>query len=57
MFRPEFLHLRNRLLEFIEKEVMINMYLKKEKKQSDNEHNCELLFILTIVIGPLFLCV
>ena len=25
MFRPEFLHLRNRLLEFIEKEVMINM--------------------------------
>ena len=32
------------------------MYLKK-KKQSDNEHNCELLFILTIVIGALFLCV
>ena len=25
IFRPEFLHLRNRLLEFIEKEVMINM--------------------------------
>ena len=25
MFRPEFLHLRNKLLEFIEKEVMINM--------------------------------
>ena len=28
IFRPEFIHLRNRLLEFIEKEVMINMYLK-----------------------------
>ena len=26
--RPEFLHLRNTWLEFIEKEVMINMYLK-----------------------------
>ena len=25
IFRPEFLHLRKRLLEFIEKEVMINM--------------------------------
>ena len=26
VFRPEFLHLRNRWREFIEKEVMINMY-------------------------------
>ena len=25
MFRPEFVHLRNKLREFIEKEVMINM--------------------------------
>ena len=25
MIRPEFLHLRNKLREFIEKEVMINM--------------------------------
>ena len=25
IFRPEFIHLRNRLLEFIEKEVMINV--------------------------------
>ena len=28
IFRPEFIHLQNRLLEFIEKEVMINVYLK-----------------------------
>ena len=28
MSRPEFLHLRNTWLEFIEKEVMINMKLK-----------------------------
>ena len=26
VFRPEFLHLRNRWREFIEKEVIINMY-------------------------------
>ena len=28
MLRPEFLHIRNRLREFIEKEVTINILLK-----------------------------
>ena len=28
IFRPEFIHLRNRLLRFIEKEVIMNVYLK-----------------------------
>ena len=30
MLRPEFLHIRNRLRAFIEKEVMINIKLKKK---------------------------
>ena len=36
VFRPEFLHLRNQLREFIEKEVMINVMKNKNSNLTMN---------------------